>query len=189
MKLHSLRAAVAALLVAIVAACGSGAPSPPRSAALSASAAPATFDEFSTAFCRAFTSLIRAVGNPDAGTPSVMSKALDDAVAAGDTAAADRAAEAMLTELEAGRQQTAAAARWQPTAATMAHMDRLLVAFEAMTAAKRAVAHATASADPQKAFEQAGGVEAWGDLLSGVGSMQVPAGASPKPCRAFSGQV
>jgi hypothetical protein len=184
MKLHSLRAAAAAALIVLtVAACGSGAPSAPPSAA------PATFDDFSTAFCGAFTSLIRAVGNPDAGTPSVLSKALDDAVKAGDAVGADRAAAAMMTELESGRLQTAAAARWQPTAATMAHMERHLVAFEAMTTAKRALAHTPGSADPQKAFEQAGGVQAWAGLLQGVGSMPVPSGASPKPCPAFSGQV
>jgi hypothetical protein len=188
MKLHSLRASAAAVLIVLtVAACGSGAPSAPPSAA--ASVAPATFDDFSTAFCGAFTSLIRAVGNPDAGTPSVLSKALDDAVKAGDAVGADRAAAAMMTELESGRLQTAAAARWQPTAATMAQMDRFLVAFEAMTAAKRALAHTPGSADPQKAFEQAGGVQAWAGLMSGVGSMPVPSGASPKPCPAFSGQV
>jgi hypothetical protein len=71
----------------------------------------------------------------------------------------------------------------------MAHMDRLLVAFEAMTTAKRALAHTPGSADPQKAFEQAGGVQAWGGVVGGVGSMPVPSGASPKPCPAFSGQL
>lgn len=188
MKLHSVRAAAAAALIVLtVAACGSGAPSAPPSVA--PSLAPATFDEFSTAFCGAFTSLIRAVGNPDAGTPSVLSKALDDAVKAGDGAAADRAAAAIMTELESGRQQTAVAARWQPTAATMAQMDRLLVAFETMTSAKRALAHTPGSPDPYKAFADAGGVQAWAGLGEGVGSMALPSGASPKPCPAFSGQV
>ena len=66
MKLHPLRAAVAALIVATVAACGSvgtSAPSAPPSAA------PATFASFSADFCGAFTSLVRAIGNPDANTP------------------------------------------------------------------------------------------------------------------------
>ena len=182
MKLRSVRAAVVALIVLSVAACGSSA----RSAA--PSPAPATFDSFSADFCGAFTSLGRAVGNPDANTPSVLSKALDDAVAAGDAAGADRAAAAMMTELEAGRVQTAAAARWQPTAGIMAHMDRLLLAFEAMTTAKRANAHAPGSADPQQAFEQAGGREAWAGVVGGVGSMPVPSGVPPMTCKAFSGQ-
>jgi hypothetical protein len=185
MKLHSFRAAALALVVLAIAACGSTAST--ASSAAPPSAAPATFDEFSTQMCAAFTSLFRAVGNPDANTPSVMSKALDDAVAAGDGPAADRAAAAMLSELEAARVQTAAAARWQPTAATMAQMDRLIMAFEAMTRAKQARAHDPGSADPSKAFEQAGGREAWAGVVGGIGSMPVPSGASPKPCKAFSG--
>ena len=181
------RAAVAALIVVTLAACGSSPASVPPS--LAPSPAPATFDESSTQFCGAFTSLIRAVGNPDTGTPSIMSKALDDAVAAQDGAAADRAADALIAELESGRAHTATAARWQPTAAIMADMDRLLVAFEASTTARRALAHLPGSADPQKAFEQAGGVQAWAGVIGGVASMPVPSGASPKPCKAFSGQI
>jgi hypothetical protein len=188
MKIRFLRAGVLALTILAVAACGSGAASVPPSTA--PSAAPATFDDFGAAFCGAFTSLIRAVGNPDAGTPSIMSKALDDAVAAGDASAADRAATAMLSELEAGRLQVAVAARWQPATATMVQMDRLLVAFEALTTAKRAVAaHAPGAVDPQKAFEQAGGVQAWKAVVNGVGSMPVPSGATPSACPAMSGQV
>src|SRR5258705_7090078 len=138
MKLHSLRvAAAAALIVLIVAACGSAATVPTASPTL----APITFDESSTQLCGAFTSLFRAVGNLDANTPSVMSKVLDDAVKAGDGPAADLAAAPMMAELESARVQAAAAARWQPTAATMAQMDRLIVAFEALTRAKQALAH------------------------------------------------
>jgi hypothetical protein len=188
MRLHSLRAAgAAALIVLTVAACGSRAPSARPSVA--PSVAPATFDEFSTAFCGAVTSLFRAVGNPDANTPSVMSKALDDAVKAGDGPAADRAAAAMMAELESARVQAAAAARWQPTAATMVHLDRLIGAFEAETTAKQTLAHTPGSPEPFKAFEKAGGREAWAGLGEGVGSMAIPSGASPKPCPAFSGQV
>ena len=184
MNLISLRVASLAILVLAVAACGSSAPSAPPSAA--PSAAPATFDDVSADFCGSFTSLFLAVGNPDAGTPSIMSKALDDAVAAGDSAAADHAAAAMMTELEAARVQTAAAARWQPTAAIMVHMDRLILAYEAMTKAKLALAHTPGSTDPGKAFEQAGGVQAWAGVVGGVGSMPVPSG-STQLCKAFSG--
>ena len=182
------RAGVVALAIALVAACGANPASAP--AAASPSAAPMTYDAFSTALCSSFTSLIRAVGNPDLNTPSVMTKALDDAVAAHDAGAADRAASAMLAELEAGRQQAAVAARWLPATETMAAMDRLLAAFEAITQAKRAMAGgAGATVDPQKAVEAAGGVQAWGAVLQGIGAMPVPAGASPKPCKAFTGQV
>jgi hypothetical protein len=189
MNLHALRAAALAVVVLAVAACGSGAGAPAATPSVAPSLAPATFDEFSAQFCGAFTSLFRAVGNPDANAPSVMSKALDDAVNAGDGPAADRAAAAMLTELESGRAQAALAARWQPTAATAAQLDRLILAYEAMTTAKRALAHTPGSVDPGKVFEQAGGREAWAGVVGRVGSMPIPSGAAPQPCKAFSGQV
>lgn len=182
MKLHAVRSASLALVVLAIAACGTAA-----SSAAPPSAPPNTFEEFSTQFCGSFTSLFRAVGNPDANTPSVMSKALDDAVKAGDAPAADRAAAAMMTELESARVEAAAAARWQPTAAIMVQMDRLVVAYEAMTTAKQARAHTPGSPDPQKAFEQAGGLEAWAGVVKGVGSMPVPSGSSAQACKAFSG--
>jgi len=187
MNIHAFRAGVLALVVLAVAACGSGTSSAASSVA--PSLAPITFDEFSTQFCGAFTSLFRAVGNPDANTPSVMSKALDDAVKAGDGPAADKAAAAMMTELESSRVQTAAADRWQPTAAIMVQMDRLIVAFEAMTTAKQTLAHTPGAPDPFTVFEQAGGREAWTGVVGGVGSMPVPSGAAPMQCKAFTGQT
>jgi hypothetical protein len=153
-------------------------------------APPATYAEFDASFCAAFTSLIRAVGNPDAGTPSALSRTLDDAVRAGDAPAADQAAAAMTAELETGRRHAAAAARWQPATGAMAQMDRLLVAFEVMTTAKRAVAaKVPGAADPQKAFEQAGGVQAWTAVLSGVTTLPIPSGSMPAPCKAMSGSL
>lgn len=187
MNIHAFRAGFLALVVLGAAACGSGTMSATSSVA--PSQAPNTFDEFSTQFCGAFTSLFRAVGNPDANTPSVMSKALDDAVKTGDGAAADTAAAAMMTELESARMQAAAAARWQPTAAIMVQLDRLIVAYEALTTAKQTLAHTPGGPDPFKAFEQAGGREAWAGVVGGVGSMPVPSGASPGPCKAFIGQT
>jgi hypothetical protein len=188
MNLHALRAAALAVVVLAVAACGSG--GAPSSASPSAppSLAPITFDEFSTQFCGAFTSLFRAIGNPDANTPSVMSKVLDDAVKAGDGPAADAAAAPMMAELESARVQAASAARWQPMAAVTVHMDRLIVAFEALTTAKVTLALTPGSPEPFKAFEQAGGREAWAAVVDGVGKMSVPSGASAQPCKAFSGQ-
>ena len=188
---HSILRTVGLAVVAVaLAACGAGAATSSPSASAAPSAAPATYADFSTAFCGAFTSLIRAVGNPDAGTPSALSKVLDDAVKAHDGLAAEKAAAAMTAELEAGRVLAASAGRWQPAAAAMTQMDRLLVAFEAMTAAKRAVATgAPGAVDPQKAFEQAGGVAAWSGALQGAATLPIPAGASPAPCKAFSGSI
>ena len=188
----SLRVGALALIAVGAVACGSGAPVASSSTAPSSapSAAAATYTDFDTAFCGSFTNLIRAVGNPDAGTPSVLSKKLDDAVKAGDSLAAEQAAAAMLRELETGRQQAGAAARWQPAAETMAQMDRLLAAFEAMTVAKRAVAtHTPGAVDPQKAFEAAGGVVAWSAVLQGVSTLPIPSGAVPRDCPAMRGQA
>ena len=176
------RAGVLALFTLIAVACGSVAQH-------SASMPPATFSDYDAAFCGAFTSLIRAYGNPDTNAPSAMRKALDDSVAAGDRAAADVASTAMLNELEAGRRLAATAARWQPGAATAGHLDRLLVAFEAWTTAKRDRASDPAALDPQTAFERAGGVDAWTATIQGVSTTPIPAGASPAPCRAFQGEV
>lgn len=185
----ALRTAAIALIAIVATACGAAGPPASPSTAPSA-APPATYADYETAMCASFTSLIRAVGNPDAGTPSVMSKGLDDAVTAGDALGAERAAAAMLSELETGRQHAAAAARWQPAVPAMVQMDKLLVAFEALTTAKRAVAARVAGAvDPQKAFEQAGGVEAWTGVLTGIREVVPPTGASPQACRAFSGQI
>jgi hypothetical protein len=118
-----------------------------------------------------------------------MRKALDDAVAAGDIAAAKRASAVMTDELEAGRRLAATAALWQPGAATAVSLDRLLLAFEAWTSAKLAIASDPSAIDPQKAFERAGGVEAWRATLDGVASTPVPSGVNPTPCRAFTGQI
>jgi hypothetical protein len=182
MRRASVRAGALALLTFIVVACASGGqPSP--------SAPPATFSDYDAAICGAFTSLIRAYGNPDTDSQSVTRKALEDAVAAGDPAAAQQAATAMLNELEAGRRLAASAARWQPGASTAASLNRLLLAFEAWTSAELALAANASALDPQTAFERAGGVEAWTATLQGVGTTPVPAGASPMPCRAFSGQI
>ena len=109
MTQNAIRAAALAMLMVIFVACGSGAaPSP--------TALPATFNDYDTAVCGAFTSLIRAYGNPDTNAPSAMRTTLEAAVTAGDAAAAQRAAKAMHDELEAGRRLAATAARWQPGA-------------------------------------------------------------------------
>ena len=183
------RAASAALIVLAAAACSPTAAAQSPSAAPSAPPAAASFDEYQTAFCSSFTSLIRAVGNPDTNTPSVMSKQLDDAVKAGDVAAAHQAAAAIIAELETGRRHAATAAGWQPGALSSAALDRVLLAFEANITARAVTAAPGASADPQAAFEHAGGVQAWTTLLSSLSAVPVPAGASPAPCKAFTGSI
>jgi hypothetical protein len=182
MRQRPLRAIAMVLIVLAGAACGTAAPS------ASPSPAAATFEEADAAVCAAFGSMLRAVGNPDTGAPSVLSKALDDAVAAGDVVAAERAAASITSELETGRQQAAAAGRWPSAGPSAVAMDTLLVAFEAVITAKRAAAaHTPGAVDPQTAFAQAGGVEAWTAMLQAISTMPVPAGATRKPCPAFSG--
>jgi hypothetical protein len=182
MSVIAVRAGALALLAFIAAACAPGAEP-------SLSAPPATYSDYEAAICGGFTSLIRAYGNPDTNAPSAMRTAFEDAVAAGDPAAAERASTAMLNELEAGRRLAASVARLGPGATAEASLDRLLLAFEAWTSAKLVQMTNPSAIDPQTAFEQAGGVEAWTGTLQGVQTTPVPPDASPTPCRAFTGQL
>ena len=69
---------------------------------------------FAANACDAFSAMFRAVGNPDAGTDSELSKALDEAIRRGDPAETDRLAQAITTELESGRQAASLASAWPP---------------------------------------------------------------------------
>ena len=164
-----------AILLLAVAACS--APAAP-------SVAPATFEEFATHACDAFEAMFRAVGNPDAGTDSELSKALDDAVQRGDPAEAGRLAEAITVELESGRQAASRAAAWPPGFAAMSELDRLLLAFEAMIDATRQTAGNPDGSDPQAAFEAAGGVKSWTAMFEAARAMQGarPANLPPQEC-------
>lgn len=123
-----------------------------------------SFETYSVSFCAAFDALFRAVGNPDTGSGSELTRLLDDAIQARDAASVDRLAANITAELEVARGHAAAAGGWLPRAQMMAQLDRMLVASESMIAAKRAAAHQSpdeAASLGQAAFEQAGGVEAW----------------------------
>jgi hypothetical protein len=174
----SLRLVFAVVVALAGAGCGGGAPS------ATARPAAASYDEYRIAACAAWESLFRAVGNPDTGSGSDLSHALDAAVTAGDVAAADRLAADITRELKAGREQVAVAGGWQPRAPVMVQLDRVFAAYEAMIAAKRAAArHEPNAVDPQTAFEQAGGVEAWFAMFeaaraAGAGT----AGAAEQQC-------
>ena len=170
---------------------GSAAPSAPAgsggaapSASLAASVSPAVaYDAFRTAACSAFDSMFVAVGNPDTGSGSILSKELDRAVEAKDGAAAERVAGVMTSELEAGRRQARLAAGHPSAAPMMTQLDRVLTAFVAMVAAKRDSANGVPGAvEPQAAFESAGGVEAWFAMLSAVQTLDRPAGAPVQQC-------
>lgn len=167
---HRLQRAIATILVALAcAACGG---------ATTAAPSPLTFDEYATAFCASWNSLFEAVGNPDTGSGSVLSKSLDDAVAAGDAATAVRLAASITTKLEVARQQAAVAARWPSATAMLVQFDRVVVAYEAMIAAKQAAAAQPQGANPQAAFEQAGGLEAWTAMFKTYPAVARPSGAT-----------
>lgn len=166
------RLAVVAVLLIVVATGGCT----PGLAAATPRPAAATYEEYFVAACAAWDGLFRSVGNPDTGSGSELSRALDAAMAAGDIASADRAAAAMIRELRTGREQVAIARGWAPRAAVMAQLDRVLAAFEVRTAAKLAVAKGEPNAvDPQVAFEGAGGLEAW---LAMIDAMRAAGGGA-----------
>jgi hypothetical protein len=142
-----------------------------------------SFAEYGVRFCSAWEALFRAVGNPDTAEGSVLSKALDAAVATHDGVTADRLAAEITTELEAGRRHAARGGGWPPAAPMMTQLDRLFVAFEAMVAAKRAVANQVPGApDPQVALEQAGGLEAWTAVFAAYAAIGAERPANVTPC-------
>jgi hypothetical protein len=155
--------ALLGLIVLVGAACGGGTPDATARPAAGSDA------EYAVAACTAWDALFRAVGNPDTGSGSDLSRALDEAVAAGDVASADRLAKDIARELEVGREHVAVARGWPPRTPVMVHFDRVFTAFEAMIAAKRAAAgHEPGAIDPQAAFEDAGGIEAWFAMLEAL---------------------
>jgi hypothetical protein len=167
-----------ALIVLASAGCGARAPS------ATAPPAAASFEDYAEAACAAWEALFRAVGNPDTASGSDLSRALDEAVAAGDGASAERLAAEITMALAAGREHVAVAGGWQPRAPVMVQLDRVFAAFEAMISAKRAAArHEPNAVDPQAAFEQAGGMEAWFAMFEAARKVGAgTAGATEQRC-------
>ena len=182
MDRRQIRVAVIALVVVTAAACGTGAPSAvPSPTALPAAT---SFEEYAASFCSAWDAIFLAVGNPDTAEGSVMSKALDDAVAARNGPEAERLAAEITAELGSGRRHAAIAGGWPPAAPAMTELDRVFAGFMAMTAAKAAAAKSAPGAvDPQTAFEQAGGVDGYFAMFEAMRAMASsrPAGAQECP--------
>ena len=172
--------AVIVAIAGVLSACGPG----PVASSPSASSLPVagTYTEFATSACQAFDALWEAVGNPDTADWSDLSRSLDAAVAAGNTGEADRLAGTIKARLEEGRLHATAAAGWAAGAPMMTQVDRLLVAFEAWTEAKRVKAGNPGAPDPQAAFEAAGGVDAWRAMLGAVGAIPRPASGAFGRC-------
>jgi hypothetical protein len=145
------------VIAASAAACGGSAPSPSPSLRVATS-----FDEYATAFCSAWGTLFRVVGNPDTAGWTDGVHQLQAAAEAHDDATAAGLQGPINTELEAARAQIAYAAGWPPAARPMAQMDRFFVATGTWITAYVDVAKGVPNApDPQAAFEAAGGVDSW----------------------------
>jgi hypothetical protein len=140
------------------AACGGSAPGLSRVGATN-------FEEYATAFCSAWGTLFRVVGNPDTAGWTDAVHQLQAAATAREDATAAGLQGRINTELEAAREQIAYAAAWPPAARPMAEMDRFFVATERWITAYVDIAKGMQDApDPQAVFEAAGGLTAWQGL-------------------------
>lgn len=143
-------------------------------------------DEFATAVCSSLRTIGRAIGNPDTGADSALSASLEAAITRGDYAGVEQTAATMTAELERGRLLAGVAAGWQPGAALIVHVDRLLLAFEAMVEAKRTGARQgleAAGTLGQTAFERAGGLEAWQGMLGSFRDLPAEVLSVMEDCR------
>ena len=152
------RAIVAVVAIAgVLASCGpsEGPPIPSLRGAT-------TYREWAEGACRAFDALWEAVGNPETGNQSELRGLLERAVAARNSAEADRLVGLIDMRLSEGRREAVAAAGWEPGKPMMIQLDRLLGAYQAEAAAKRAIARGQGGAQtPQEIWQAAGGLDAW----------------------------
>jgi hypothetical protein len=169
---------LAIVMAAFAAACGSSAPSPSPSPAVATN-----FNEYATAFCSAWGTLFRVVGNPETASWTDGVRQLQAAAEARDDATAAGLQGGINTELDAAREQIAYAAGWPPAARQMAHMDRVFVATEIWITAYVDVAKGVPNApDPQAAFEAAGAMEAWVGIWEASADTTPYRPASVKQC-------
>ena len=173
------------LFITLIAAAAAGCVTAAPSEAPSPTAVPAagSFDEYAVAFCSAWEHLFLAVGNPDTAEGSVLSMALDDAVASHDGTKAEQLAEQITQEIKSGREDVAVGAGWPPATPIMVEMDRVFVGFQVMTAAKVAKAKGSPNAvDPQVAFEGSGALMAWSAMFEAHAALGAERPASVQPC-------
>ena len=177
-RFSSIGAPVVSAILAVLIGAGCSQTASPATAGPAAK----SHEEFVTAACAAFDDLDAAIGNPDTGTGSKLSKALDDAVRSGDVAAANRMAEESIARLEDGRRQLVIAGGWEPGSAMATAADRFFLASEVLVNGKRAGATTRDLQAGQAAFEKAGGLEAWQGMITAAGAIQLPPGTSPIRC-------
>ena len=167
---------LAIMIAASAVACGASEPSPSPVGATN-------FDEYATAFCSAWGTLFRVVGNPETASWTDGVHQLQAAAEARDDATAARLQGGINTELEAARRHIAYAAGWPPAAMAMAEMDRFFVAEEIWVTAYVDVAKGVPNApDPQAAFEAAGGLEAWRGMFEAYADLAPHRPASVAQC-------
>ena len=144
-----LSAAIAMALV--IAGCGTGAPA-------ATVAGPADAVEFAETMCDSTDAFFLAVGNPDAGTPSVAWAQFEDAIERGDVALLDQAGTTILGHIDTARAANGRGATFAPATAANAEFDALLTALDTQV---RMVLEAKGDkAVARTAAEAAGG--AWG---------------------------
>lgn len=186
---HTAAVGLSVLVLVATTACQGGTTPDPSPSVPGAT----SYLEFREAFCSAWEDLFRAIGNPDAGSDSELSKAMNDAIAAGDRAEVDRLAGEIIRALESGRGNLRVAGGWAPGSTIALAMDPIFVTFERMIEAKQLAASQGLGLDEttraaQSAFEGAGGMEAWANGLRSMQNVDVarviasarPAGLEPQ---------
>ena len=166
-------------LALAVAGCGPGA------VATTAPHSVGSFQEFFATWCPAMQGMLRAIGNPDSGSDSELSKALDAAIVEANPAAVGQVTAQIRQELFTARQLAASAATWPQGAEMATQMGRLFSAFDAGIEAKRAAASQgleAASSQQQAAFEMAGGPAAWTDMIAAARSIPEMGRADSPSC-------
>ena len=155
-----VRGRLAAIIVAVaiassLAGCGS---TPPLASPTTAT----SFDDYASAYCLAWGTLFRVVGNPETASWSDTVHQLQAAAEAHDDVTAARLENEINKELEDARRQIAYAASWPPASRPMAEMDRFFAAMETWISAYADIARRVPNApEPQAALEGAGGLAAW----------------------------
>jgi hypothetical protein len=185
------RVGTAAVVMLLAATCTASPASPGTPAASptpSPTASPSAignFPEFAATFCEAVRVMIRGFGNPDTGEDSELSVALDAAIEQGDGAAAERIAAQIDGELEAAGRLALAAEGWPPGTRAAVALGRMLNALRATVQAKYAAGDqglGAAEQRAQQAFRQAGGKEAWTEMLTAAGEIQELGRADAPAC-------
>jgi hypothetical protein len=145
-----MRIAGGAILLVAIAGCGPSASS--------------TYEGFATNACDALA-ILPDLDDESLGGTGELTRVLNESVRTGNVERTGELVAAITAELERSRQSAAAAAAWQPGATAMFHLDRLLLAHEAVLQAKlRRAARDPTAPGASAAFTAAGGDNAWAQI-------------------------